>query len=75
MESNNENKKREYTTITISTELSKKIRLLALRNEMKTQKFLESLCDMFENKKDSVLFDQVDDDLKEINAKSSRKKK
>jgi hypothetical protein len=65
----------KYTTITISKELSKRIRLLALRNEMKTQKFLESLCDMFENKKDSVLFDQVDEDLKEINAKSSIKKK
>jgi hypothetical protein len=68
-------KRPEYTSITISTELSKRIRLLALRNEMKTQKFLESLCDMFENKKDSVLFDQVDEDLKEINAKSSIKKK
>jgi len=65
----------KYTTITISKGLSKRIRLLALRNEMKTQKFLESLCDMFENKKDSVLFDQVDEDLKEINAKSSIKKK
>jgi hypothetical protein len=65
----------KYTTITISKELSKRIRLLALRNEMKTQKFLESLCDMFENKKDSVLFDELAEDLKEINLKSSRKKK
>ena len=64
----------KYTTITISKELSKRIRLLALRNEMKTQKFLESLCDMFENKKDSVLFDEVTEDLKEINAKSLKKK-
>ena len=68
-------KRPEYTSITISTDLSKRIRLLALRNEMKTQKFLESLCDMFENKKDSVLFDEVAEDLKEINLKSSRKKK
>jgi hypothetical protein len=65
----------KYTTITISKELSKRIRLLALRNEMKTQKFLESLCDMFENKKDSVLFDELAEDLKEINLMSSRKKK
>ena len=68
-------KRPEYTSITISTDLSKRIRLLALRNEMKTQKFLESLCDMFENKKDSVLFDELAEDLKEINLKSSRKKK
>lgn len=40
----------KFTTITINKELSKRIRLLALHNGVKTQKMLELMCDMFETK-------------------------
>ena len=66
---------RKYTTITITSELSKRIRIMAMRNNMRTQKFLEFLCDSFENKIDKVLLSEVDEDLKEINARSGEKKK
>jgi hypothetical protein len=48
---------------------------MAMRNNMRTQKFLEFLCDSFENKIDKVLLSEVDEDLKEINARSGEKKK
>lgn len=66
---------KKYTTITITSELSKRIRMMAMRNDMRTQKFLEFLCDSFENKIDKVLLSELEEDLKEINAKSSEKKK
>ena len=40
----------KFTTITINKELSKRIRLLALHNGVKTQKVLELMCDVFEEK-------------------------
>jgi hypothetical protein len=49
--------------------------MMAMRNDMRTQKFLEFLCDSFENKIDKVLLSELEEDLKEINAKSSEKKK
>lgn len=73
MESTTENKKRAYTTITISVKLSKRIRLLALQSEMKTQRLLEMLVTDFENKKDSVLFDEADIDMEELGLKKGQK--
>ena len=59
----------KYTSITISKDLSKRIRLMALRKEMRTQKFLEFLCDFLEGKEDTILFNELEEDLKEINKK------
>lgn len=65
---------RKYTTITIAVELSKKIRQLALNSNMKTQAFLEMLVSDYENKKDEALFNEVEQDLIEMNARVSKKK-
>jgi hypothetical protein len=60
---------KKYTTITITKEISKRLRLMALRNDMKTQDFLCFMLDTIENQADKVLFNEVDEDLKEINKK------
>ena len=61
---------KKYTTITISKELSKRIRLMAIQKGMRTQKLLEFLCDEVEGKDNALLLDEVTEDLKEINRKN-----
>lgn len=62
-------KTREYTSITVKNDVSERLRLLAIKHKMRTQKFLIHLMDQFENRNDAILFNEVDEDLKEINNK------
>lgn len=62
----------KYTTITITKELSKKIRILAIRKNMRTSEFLEFMLEQLEQKDFEVLKSQVDEDLEELGIKKKK---
>ena len=62
----------KYTTITVTKELSKKIRLLAIHKNMRTSEFLEYLINQIKKKDLDVLMDEVDADLYELGIKKKK---
>jgi hypothetical protein len=62
----------KYTTITVTKELSKKIRLLAIHKNMRTSEFLEYLINQIKKKDLEVLMDEVDADLYELGIKKKK---
>jgi hypothetical protein len=62
----------KYTTITVTKELSKKIRLLAIHKNMRTSEFLEYLINQIKKKDLDVLMEEVDADLYELGIKKKK---
>ena len=62
----------KYTTITITKELSKRIRLLAIQKDMKTSELLELMLNQLEQKDFEVLKSEVDKDLEELGIKKKK---
>ena len=62
----------KYTTITVTKDLSKKIRLLAIHKNMRTSEFLEYLINQIKKKDLDVLMAEVDADLYELGIKKKK---
>lgn len=60
---------KKYTTITVTKDLSKRIRLLAIQKDMKTSELLEFMINQLERSDFEVLKSDVDKDLIELGFK------
>lgn len=60
---------KKYTTITVTKDLSKRIRLLAIQKDMKTSELLEFMINQLERSDFEVLKSDVDRDLIELGFK------
>lgn len=61
-----------YTTITITKELSQKIRIEAIKKRMRTGAFIEMLLDVYLQNDLKALFDEIDLDMKELGLKKGK---
>lgn len=62
----------KYTTITVTKELSKRIRLLAIQKSMRTSEFLEFMINKLKQKDFEVLKSEIDKDLEELGIKKKK---